>query len=308
MRKIPESTFEKWKYAFKMDSWPKVFVPYLFSISLVYHSSGSFSISSAIISCLYILFLVWYIVFLNDYSDSAVDLIKRAMFPNDCSPKTIPDGILSENQVLTGGLFSLTALLLLGFVSYYFFLASSITGIIYSILTFWLYSLKPFRLNYRGGGELAEAMGIAILIPFTIFQLFGETLKHSDYIWILPFFLLSISSAIASGLADEASDKIGGKKTIVTIFGSTKAKISIVVFYGIGIGMYAGITMIDNSIPLKLISVCFIVFGIISIIKLFSLTMNVSTNSFVAITAFKKYLHFFNWTFLIVVSILLLLV
>lgn len=306
MRQIPESFFEKVLYSLKLESWPKVIVPYLFSLALVLYSIDYFLFGGAVLGLLYVVFLVLYIVLMNDYADAEIDRIKRAMFPENCSPKTIPDNILSEYQVLGGGLFSIFMLLCLGVISYFFFYSTSLSGILLSIAVFWMYSLHPFRLNYRGGGEILEAIGISILIPFTIFQFFGSSLQKSDFIWLIPSFFLSFSSAIASGLSDESSDKIGGKRTIVTVFGLKNALRLLVCSYSLGIGIFAGVLLLKVTWFNFGASVILVLSGIFTTYKLFGFSSQISTNSFAEISLLKSFLHKGIWYTTLFVALLLL--
>jgi len=302
---VSESLFKKVVYSLKLGSWPKVLVPFVFSISLVYHSTEFLPFSSVILGLLYIIFLVAYIVLLNDYADIEVDRIKRAMFPEHCSPKTIPDGILTENQVLGAGILSLSFVLFVGIIAYLFFSAMSISGVLLSIATFWMYSLRPFRLNYRGGGELLEAIGIAIVIPFTIFQLFGTTVSTQDFIWLIPSFFLSLSSAIASGLSDESSDKLGGKRTIVAIFGSKKATLFLIISFSLGIGMFSGVLFAQKELLYTITASFFAIAGIFVVVKLFQIAMTIQTNSFFEIRMLKSLLHKGIWFSILIISLVL---
>lgn len=308
MSNVSESLFKKVVYSLKLGSWPKVLVPFVFSISLVYHSTEFLLISSVILGLLYIIFLVAYIVLLNDYADVDVDRIKRSMFPEHCSPKTIPDGILTENQVLSLGLLSMSFVLFIGIIAFWFFYAISISGVLLSIATFWMYSLRPFRLNYRGGGELLEAIGISIVIPFTIFQLFGTTLSTKDFIWLIPSFFLSLSSAIASGLSDESSDKLGGKRTIVAIFGSKKATLFLIISFSLGIGMFSGVLFAQKELLYTITASFFAIAGIFVVVKLFQIAMTIQTNSFFEIRMLKSLLHKGIWFSILIISLVLCII
>jgi 1,4-dihydroxy-2-naphthoate octaprenyltransferase len=306
VKQIPESFFEKVLYSLKLESWPKVIVPYLFSLALLFNSSDYFPVFAAVLGLFYVIFLVLYIVLMNDYADAEIDRIKRAMFPENCSPKTIPDNILTEYQVLGGGLFSIFLLLFLGVISYFFFYSTSLSGILLSIAVFWMYSLHPFRLNYRGGGELMEAIGISVVIPFTIYQFFGSNLAKSDFIWLIPSFFLSLSSAIASGLSDESSDKIGGKRTFVTIFGLKNALRLLICSYSIGVGIFAGVLLFQQTWISSIASVIVMMSGILTTYKLFGFSSQISTNAFAEISTLKSFLHKGIWYTTLFVALSLL--
>ncbi len=85
---------------------------------------------------------------------------------------------------------------------------------------FWAYTLPPLRLNYRGGGEVLEMLGVGFLLPWwNAYAQSGESMPGG--VVLLPAFaLLALSSALASGLRDEPSDRLGGKRTFTTMFGA----------------------------------------------------------------------------------------
>src|SRR5690606_32965293 len=167
-----------------------------------------------------------FIVFLNDWGDQDVDRIKRQMFPHGCSPKTIPDGILSSRSLLSAGLSAGAAGLCIALVGEWGFakLGAPRPGLswlaVACLSLFVAYSLPPLRLNYRGGGEALEMLGVGVALPYLNFILqSGEW--WSVWLWPLAgFALLSLGSALASGLSDEESDRAGGKRTLASVAGN----------------------------------------------------------------------------------------
>src|SRR5690606_26441979 len=144
-------------------------------------------------------------VLLNDWGDQEVDRVKRAMFPSS-SKKTIPDGVLPAPLVLlVGALAGVGAALvaLAGEISldrpWLTVAALAAMGL------FVAYTLPPLRLNYRGGGELLEALGVGVVLPWiNAYAQSGRALAPG--LIVLPgFAVLSLSSAIASGISDERS-------------------------------------------------------------------------------------------------------
>ena len=175
-----------------------------------------------------------FVVFLNDWADQRVDRIKRQMFPDDCSPKTIPDEILPASSLLTAGMLAgLTALS----VAVAAALLLARPGLGWAGLglqaMFLAYSFGPVRLNYRGGGEWLEGLGVGLALPcFHLFMQSGASVWVRE-LWLLPgFCLLAFASAMASGLADEQSDRRGGKRTYASEYGNraTRAMVERLVF------------------------------------------------------------------------------
>ncbi len=227
-RSTIETLPQRWRYALKPASWPKLLAPMLLGQALGVHAAlraERFDVSTCVWVLGFGLVLtacnLAYIVLINDWADRKVDALKRRMFPDAGSPKTIYDGILPAAHVLLGGcaaglaslLVALGLALRLG--NPWLFI-----GVALGLAVFWSYSLPPLRLNYRGGGELLEMFGVGVVFPWIFFsaqsgQVFGGQL------WLLLGTVpMALSSAVASGLSDEASDERGGKRTFVTVLGN----------------------------------------------------------------------------------------
>ena len=221
----PDSSAARWIYALKPASWPKLVVPALFGQLLAASSAGHLNIGAFAWGLGFTVLGVGFIVLLNDWGDREVDAIKREMFPEGCSPKTIPDGILGVRAVGAAGLLCglLAALLALG--------AEVALGRDFAfeagvgcMVLFVAYTLPPIRLNYRGGGELLEMLGVGFALPlYNAYLQVGGSVPRM-WPWVAGFSALSLGSGIASGLSDEQSDRAGGKRTFASIFGNRAAR------------------------------------------------------------------------------------
>lgn len=216
----PVTPFERWWFALKPASWPKLLVPMALGQGIGIDATGTVSVSGFLVGAVVTLFALATIVLLNDWSDERVDRIKRSMFPQT-HPKTIPDGILGRHRVLLAGLFCGSGALLTALAGEVWLARAGLTlGTLFGLVVFASYSLPPVRLNYRGGGELLEAMGVGVVLPwFNAYAQSGD-LDAPAMIAVPGFALLSIASALASGLADERSDRQGGKRTFATMIGN----------------------------------------------------------------------------------------
>lgn len=223
------SSFSRWRYAAKPDSWGKLLVPFVLGQAMglgpALDQQRNFEVARALFALAFTVFDLLFIVFLNDFLDREVDALKRRMFPTGCSPKTIPDKILTAPQLLFAGL-SMGALALLTALG-----AEVILGVhgatlaaFVSLAIFIAYSAPPLRLNYRGGGELLEMLGVGIVLPWMSALMQGNAFASHAMVFLPGFALLSLASAIASGLADERSDRLGGKHTLVTMIGNTLSR------------------------------------------------------------------------------------
>ena len=165
-RGLPESKVDRWVYALKPASWPKLVVPALFGQLLGARAGERLDLAALGWGFGFTAFGLVFIVLLNDWGDREVDALKREMFPDGCSPKTIPDGILRSRAVGVAGLAC-------GVVAASFAAGAEVSlgrdlafeaGVV-CMLVFVAYTLPPVRLNYRGGGEFLEMVGVGVALP-----------------------------------------------------------------------------------------------------------------------------------------------
>lgn len=215
-------------YALKPKSWPKILVAAGLGQALGVVASGHFDPVAGILGLGFTLCDLAFVVLLNDWGDREVDTLKRRLAPESCSPKTIPDGILEADSVLRLGLgagalaaaFALIAALVLD-------RPGALTGGLACLLLFVAYTLPPLRLNYRGGGEVLEMIGLGFALPWWNAYLQSGEAVPATLGWLPGFALLCLASALASGLADEHSDRAGGKRTFATMFGGARVRVAV---------------------------------------------------------------------------------
>lgn len=223
------SPLRRWLHAVKPASWPKVLAPALLGQVLGFMSSGTFHFGAAVVGLAFAVFATVYVVLLNDWFDADVDALKRRMFPEAGSPKTIPDAILpAESVLLAGAGFGVMALAVA--LCGELFLPGRpglMLGAYLGLGLLLLYSAPPVRLNDRGAGELVEALGVGVLVPWWSAYVQSGQPMSPWYAWALPGLgLLAFASAAASGLSDEESDRRGGKSTLTTMFGNRVARMA----------------------------------------------------------------------------------
>ena len=101
----PETLPQRWIYALKPASWPKLLVPMLLGQGLgLAAGERHAALGGFAFGLVFTLLDLIFIVLLNDWFDRDVDALKRRMFPQSGSPKTIPDGILPPWHLLCAGL------------------------------------------------------------------------------------------------------------------------------------------------------------------------------------------------------------
>lgn len=298
----------RWWYALKPQSWPKLLVPALMGQALGVAATGSLSYSALLVGGAFSIADLVYVVLLNDFGDRQVDELKRRMFALGCSPKTIPDGLLSAPALLVAGIAAGGMALLIA-VGGAIVLSRPWLGLMAlgSLALFWAYTFAPLKLNYRGGGELLEMVGVGAALPWINGYLQSGLVFHPIF-WLLPSFVaLSLASALASGLADEESDRAGGKRTFTTTWGNQRVRRAVeglVVLAGVTWGAVAlsGVT----GVP------AWVVGAPLAFLMWHGRAMRISskaavTNAFRAQGRYKHHLHLAIWRSTTTLSALLVL-
>jgi 1,4-dihydroxy-2-naphthoate octaprenyltransferase/chlorophyll synthase len=213
---------KRWLYALKVASWPKLLAPMLLGQAIGGVTAGAWSPAATLLGFAYAVALTCAIVLLNDFADRRVDALKRRLFPEGCSAKTIPDGVLGAQAVLLGGLGAGALSLGIAAIGELWLARPGLLAAAAGALgVFVAYSLPPLRRNYRGGGEYLEMLGVGVVLPWLGAYLQGGDPAPALAGALLPgFALLALASAVTSGLADEVSDRRGGKDTFATRYGN----------------------------------------------------------------------------------------
>ena len=301
-----ESRALRWLYALKPASWPKLVVPALFGQLLGASAVGGLSLSALGYGLGFTGFGLAFIVLLNDWADREVDSIKRTMFPDGCSPKTIPDGILSARAIGLAGIVCgvVTASFAAGAEAALHRDLAFEAGV-GCMLLFVAYTLPPVRLNYRGGGELLEMLGVGLALPLYNLYLQAGTIVPRAWPWIAGFSALSLASGIASGLSDEQSDRAGGKRTFASAYGNHAARrlTEASVLVGAGTWLIAMIVRPDLAPPWAAAPALAIVLW--NFARMRRVSPDAVTNAFRAQAAYKHYLHRAIWHGTTVASVLL---
>jgi len=243
------TTFERWQLALKPASWPKLLVPFALGQAIGLDATGRFSWLGFLLALAFTVADAVFVVLLNDWGDRDVDAIKRRMFPQTSS-KTIADGILPATKLLIVG--ALAGLVALAFACLPFAVIDRTLAPIAALVALGLfvaYTLPPIRMNYRGGGELLEALGVGVVLPWISAYL------QSGRVWmpaldsLSGFSILALASAIASGLSDERSDRAGGKRTLVTLVGNALSRRVVVGLVGLAPLAWLASAMIPSGTP-----------------------------------------------------------
>lgn len=306
MQPASRSLIGRWIYAAKLDSWPKLLVPMLLGQALGVAAAGRLDLLAFALGLGFTVCELLFVVFLNDWSDRRVDRIKRQMFPDDCSPKTIPDELLSAGAVLGAGLVAGLAALALAFYAQLALDRSALGWAGLGLLSLFLaYSYPPLRLNYRGGGEWLEGFGVGIALPWFQLCLQADQCWVRE-LWLLPgFAVLALASAVASGLADEQSDRRGGKRTYASEYGNRAAR-ALVERLVLAAALIWAVTIRFSAVVPAPIGALAVIVVLVNWRRLRKISAEAKTNAFDAQRLYKHFLHQAQWRSAVLISLALI--
>ena len=162
-----------------------------------------------------------FVIYANDYADREADTPNRTLISGGSG--VIPEGKLSPAQLRRAAIAS--AFLLIAWSSVLAMFGRIWTPVyaVIALALLWLYSFRPARLSYRGGGEVLQALGLGVGLPSLGYYLQSEVVLAP--IWItLPATLLGFCGNILTALPDLENDRNADKRTWPVRYGMTHAR------------------------------------------------------------------------------------
>lgn len=211
--------------AAKIPSLIKIIPPLLIGIAIGVGFSASVDPVAIVLIVLYGWSIQLYIVLMNDFADADSDRLHQKQFPHLIDRRVLTERLLPDRMLLGAGIFFGIITVVIGMI-FEFTKSRDFAAVLAlgSIAFLWLYSFPPVRLNYRGGGELLEVSGVAVVLPFSAFYFYGGSIDLFPFISITPLILLSLAQAIGAGLKHRPADQMTGKKTVSVLLGENVAK------------------------------------------------------------------------------------
>ncbi|MGF1466171.1 MAG: prenyltransferase [Sandaracinaceae bacterium] len=174
-----------------------------------------------------------FIVFANDVADREVDALNETATVFSGGSRVLIEGKLSPRAlglaaaVAGAGLFALSAMAAVLFDRLWLVAFAAC-----ALLLLYVYSFPPLRLSYRGFGEVAQGLGVGVVLPLVGY--YGQAGDLTDLPWrtLAPLFLLSFVGNIVTALPDTPSDAAGGKRTWPVQRGQARARRDAVVLVG----------------------------------------------------------------------------
>ena len=222
------SKFTAWIQASRLPSQAYIFFPILLGEMIAYCRTGTLNWPVFGVLHLFGLCIQLYIVYANDYADHAIDQLNTTYTMFSGGSRVLVDGKLSRLEIgVAAATMAACSLLAGGLLHIVFHRAFALLFVLLALFVLYAYSFPPIRLSYRGGGEILQMLGVAVLLP--VFGYYAQT-GHLDRFPLMIFWVLAptnLACAIATSLADEPSDRQGDKRTTSVLLGNRGAKICI---------------------------------------------------------------------------------
>jgi len=205
---------------------PKFFtaciLPVFVGSSLGYLSAGTFNAQLFILATLAIIFIHAGANLANDYYDykSRNDLLNKNLTPFSGGSCFIPNGLLPPQVVIIEALIALALGALLGLWIAYLTKSSIILTIgIIGISGAFFYTAPPFKLGYRGLGEVIIALLFGLFPVYAAYYLQTRVLDYKPLMPALIVSILIFEIILINEFPDLPADKAVNKKTLPVLLG-----------------------------------------------------------------------------------------
>jgi 1,4-dihydroxy-2-naphthoate octaprenyltransferase len=184
--------------------------------------AGTFNAQLFILAALAIIFLQAGANLANDYYDyrSRNDLLNTNFTPFSGGSRLLPDGLLPPKAVFIEALITLSLGALLGLWIVYLTKSTLILtlGIVGTFGAFF-YTAPPFRLGYRGLGEIIIAILFGLFPVYAAYYLQTQTLDYKPLMPALIVSILVFEIILINEFADLQADAAVNKKTLPVLVG-----------------------------------------------------------------------------------------
>ncbi|MCR9164044.1 MAG: prenyltransferase [Nannocystaceae bacterium] len=166
-----------------------------------------------------------FIVFANDVADEASD-----RHNDDATPFSGGSRVLVEGKISSAALRRASwgaAVALLGLAAFMAFgLARPLLFPLWvgGIALLWAYSYPPLRLSYRGYGEVAQGLGLGVVLPLVGYYTVAGSFEGLSWQALVPLFVLGFAGNINTALPDARADAATEKRSWPVRYGLSRAR------------------------------------------------------------------------------------
>lgn len=216
------ASIKTWVNAFRLKFLPQGILPVILATALAWEERSVFYFSYFALAFVGMALVQFGLTMLNDALDYLYGTDKSTL--SEKNPYSGGSGVLAEGLVSPRQMFSMIVLFyLIAFgIGIYLAAVRGIEVIFIALLGFSVsvfYSAKPFRLAYRGIGELAMLLGYGPIITLGAYFVQAQAVaKEAFLIGLFPGMLM-FAMIIINEIPDYEEDKRAGKRNIVSRVG-----------------------------------------------------------------------------------------
>jgi 1,4-dihydroxy-2-naphthoate polyprenyltransferase len=166
-----------------------------------------------------------FIVFANDVADEAGDLENTSFNFASGGSRVLAQGKLTRTTLARAAFVMALALMLACAAAALVFGRPLLLGFWAATVGLtWAYSFRPLALAYRGSGEVAQALGVGVVLPLMGWYAQVGHLGGVPWPALAPAFVLGFASNITTALPDAPADAVVDKRTWPVRYGSHRAR------------------------------------------------------------------------------------
>ncbi len=176
------------------------------------------------------------IVFANDYADREADALHASPTIFSGGSRVLVEGKLRPRELATAAWLSAGGLTIGSLAAG--LLADRPWLFVFAIATLLLlfaYSLRPLALSYRGFGEIAQGLGVGLVLPLLGYYAQAGGLSDASLATFAPLVILGIASNIFTALPDTSADALAKKATWPVRRGERRAAIEALALVGLAL-------------------------------------------------------------------------
>ncbi|HVU03919.1 MAG TPA: prenyltransferase [Polyangiaceae bacterium] len=165
------------------------------------------------------------IAFSNDAVDWRTDTDNRTFTRWSGGSRVVPEGLITPFSLAQAALLAVLALGTTG--AYLAFREGRAFMVVIAAIAahlVWLHGFSPFRLAYRGLGDLIAGIGFGVVLPVAGFYAQANTVEGLNIATLFPAFLVGFAASVTTSVPDAPSDARAEKRTIAVRRGERTAR------------------------------------------------------------------------------------
>jgi len=231
-----------WLRTLRAPFFQAVIVPCILGTVVAWYQTGKFHLGYFLLSFVAVICVHAGTNLTNDYFDhkSGADDINENFNQFSGGSRMIQDGLIAPRKILLVALFSFGVACLIGLYLVYAcgwpLLAIGAVG----IFSGYFYTASPFKIGYRGWGELLTGLNCGPLVVLGAYYVHAQSLSWRAVTASLPVGFLIAAVLYINQFPDYEADKAAGKANLVVKLGPQRA---VKGFYFLLVGAYSAIVL-----------------------------------------------------------------